>query len=158
MKPGNIIIRQRGTKYRVGENVGLGRDHTLWALVEGHVKFSYDKFRQQNTVSVVPSLKHGDVCTHKALEARAHNHLDRAMGFLGQVLSTMPTRRPMPRGLLTCYTIMHAHALTHAHAAHTQAKFAYSMAGDEGVSRNEALKAAIDKVPSPQPRPHPHPS
>ncbi len=45
MKAGNIIIRQRGTKYRVGENVGLGRDHTLWALVEGHVKFAFDKFR-----------------------------------------------------------------------------------------------------------------
>ena len=86
MTPGNIIIRQRGTKYRVGENVGLGRDHTLWALVEGHVKFSYDKFRKQNTVSVVPSLKHGDTCAHKALEARAHNHLDRAMGFLAQVV------------------------------------------------------------------------
>jgi ribosomal protein L27 len=45
VKAGNIIIRQRGTKYRVGENVGLGRDHTLWALVEGHVKFAFDKFR-----------------------------------------------------------------------------------------------------------------
>jgi len=31
--PGNIIIRQRGTKFRVGDNVGVGRDHTLWALV-----------------------------------------------------------------------------------------------------------------------------
>jgi len=81
--PGNIIIRQRGTKYRVGEHVGLGRDHTLWALVEGHVKFSWDNFRKQNIVSVVPPLKYGDACTHKALEARAHNHLDRAMGYLG---------------------------------------------------------------------------
>ena len=84
MIPGNIIIRQRGTKYRVGENVGLGRDHTLWALVDGHVKFSWDNFRKQNVVSVVPSLKYGDACTHKALEARAHNNLDRAMGYLGQ--------------------------------------------------------------------------
>ncbi len=38
--PGNIIIRQRGTKYYPGNHVGMGRDHTLFALAEGHVKFS----------------------------------------------------------------------------------------------------------------------
>ncbi len=37
--PGNIIIRQRGTKYLPGRNVGLGRDYTIWALVEGKVRF-----------------------------------------------------------------------------------------------------------------------
>ena len=37
--PGNIIIRQRGTKFHPGRNVGIGRDHTLFALVEGHVAF-----------------------------------------------------------------------------------------------------------------------
>ena len=36
---GNIIIRQRGTKVKPGVNVGVGTDHTLWALVDGHVKF-----------------------------------------------------------------------------------------------------------------------
>ena len=36
---GNIIIRQRGTKYHPGENVGMGKDHTLFALVDGTVKF-----------------------------------------------------------------------------------------------------------------------
>jgi len=36
---GNIIIRQRGTKVKPGRNVGLGRDHTIFALVDGHVKF-----------------------------------------------------------------------------------------------------------------------
>ena len=36
---GNIIIRQRGTKMKPGRNVGLGRDHTIFALVDGHVKF-----------------------------------------------------------------------------------------------------------------------
>ncbi|HJN60620.1 MAG TPA: 50S ribosomal protein L27 [Alphaproteobacteria bacterium] len=36
---GNIIARQRGTKWHPGENVGIGRDHTLFALVEGRVKF-----------------------------------------------------------------------------------------------------------------------
>jgi large subunit ribosomal protein L27 len=37
--PGNIIVRQRGTKWRAGNNVGLGRDHTIFALVAGHVSF-----------------------------------------------------------------------------------------------------------------------
>ena len=36
---GNIIIRQRGTRWKPGTNVGLGRDHTIFALIEGHVKF-----------------------------------------------------------------------------------------------------------------------
>jgi large subunit ribosomal protein L27 len=36
---GNILVRQRGTKVKPGRNVGLGRDHTLFALVDGHVKF-----------------------------------------------------------------------------------------------------------------------
>ena len=38
--PGNIIIRQRGAKYYPGENVGIGKDHTLFALTEGSVLFS----------------------------------------------------------------------------------------------------------------------
>ena len=38
--PGNIIIRQRGTKWHPGDNVGMGKDHTLFALVEGQVKFT----------------------------------------------------------------------------------------------------------------------
>ena len=37
--PGNIIVRQRGTKYRPGENVGLGKDHTIFALNEGRVAY-----------------------------------------------------------------------------------------------------------------------
>lgn len=41
--PGNIIIRQRGTKYHPGDNVGLGKDHTIFSLVEGTVKFSKKK-------------------------------------------------------------------------------------------------------------------
>ena len=51
--PGNIIIRQRGTKVHPGENVGIGKDHTLFALKEGAVKFH--KTRQRTTVSVVPT-------------------------------------------------------------------------------------------------------
>ena len=37
--PGNIIVRQRGTKWRPGENVGLGKDHTIFALIEGRVAY-----------------------------------------------------------------------------------------------------------------------
>jgi len=51
---GTILVRQRGTKFHVGNNVGLGRDHTLFALVDGKVKFErYDKTRLK--VSVYPS-------------------------------------------------------------------------------------------------------
>ena len=39
VKPGNIIVRQRGTKFFPGENVGIGKDHTLFALEKGSVKF-----------------------------------------------------------------------------------------------------------------------
>ena len=38
--PGNIIIRQRGTKWHPGENVGIGKDHTIFALTEGKVSYS----------------------------------------------------------------------------------------------------------------------
>ena len=41
--PGNIIVRQRGTKFHPGGNVGMGKDHTLFALVEGQVKFHKGK-------------------------------------------------------------------------------------------------------------------
>ena len=37
--PGNILVRQRGTKVHPGENVGMGKDHTLFAKADGHVKF-----------------------------------------------------------------------------------------------------------------------
>lgn len=38
--PGNILIRQRGTKFHPGVNVGIGKDHTIFAVSEGHVKFA----------------------------------------------------------------------------------------------------------------------
>jgi large subunit ribosomal protein L27 len=41
--PGNIILRQRGTQYHPGEGVGMGKDHTIFAKVEGHVKFDHKK-------------------------------------------------------------------------------------------------------------------
>ncbi len=52
--PGNIIIRQRGTKIHPGTGVGMGKDHTIYALVEGVVKFS-NVSKTKKRVSVVPA-------------------------------------------------------------------------------------------------------
>lgn len=52
--PGNILIRQRGTKIFAGENVGMGKDYTLFALKEGHVKFGVRKNKKY--VQVVDSI------------------------------------------------------------------------------------------------------
>ena len=49
---GNIIVRQRGTKFRAGNNVGLGKDHTLFALKDGVVQFA-DRTYKQKTRKVV---------------------------------------------------------------------------------------------------------
>jgi len=51
---GNILVRQRGTPMRPGENVGLGTDHTLFALVNGRVAFKKKGIEQKLYVSVVP--------------------------------------------------------------------------------------------------------
>jgi large subunit ribosomal protein L27 len=50
---GNILVRQRGTKLHPGKNVGLGRDHTLFALVDGQVEFSTKGPKKRRTVSIV---------------------------------------------------------------------------------------------------------
>lgn len=50
---GSIIVRQRGTKFHPGTNVGLGKDHTLYALVDGHVKFSISGPQKKRTVSII---------------------------------------------------------------------------------------------------------
>ena len=51
--PGNIIVRQRGTKFHPGANVGIGKDHTLFSLVEGKVKF--ERKRGKQFVNVIPN-------------------------------------------------------------------------------------------------------
>jgi len=53
---GNIIIRQRGTKVYPGDNVGMGKDHTLFALEEGKIQFTRKK-NDRSYVSVVPAVK-----------------------------------------------------------------------------------------------------
>ena len=52
---GNILIRQRGTKYHAGVNVGLGRDHTLFAKADGAVKFQRKGPKNRMFVNVVPT-------------------------------------------------------------------------------------------------------
>jgi len=49
---GSIIVRQRGTRFHPGTNVGLGKDHTLFALVDGHVSFAVKGAMNKHTVSV----------------------------------------------------------------------------------------------------------
>jgi large subunit ribosomal protein L27 len=51
---GNILVRQRGTEFHPGENVGVGKDHTLFALVDGHVQFTIKGEKRRRTVSIVP--------------------------------------------------------------------------------------------------------
>ena len=52
-KAGNIIVRQRGTKHYPGENVGMGKDHTLFALTDGKIEFR-KKQGDKSFVSVIP--------------------------------------------------------------------------------------------------------
>jgi len=53
-KAGNILVRQRGTRHNPGENVGMGRDHTLYALTDGTIQFR-KKADNRSFVSVVPA-------------------------------------------------------------------------------------------------------
>ena len=52
-KAGNIIVRQRGTQHHPGENIGMGKDHTLFALVDGTVQFKKGR-KDRSYVSVIP--------------------------------------------------------------------------------------------------------
>ncbi|MEI6045813.1 MAG: 50S ribosomal protein L27 [Chloroflexota bacterium] len=53
VKSGMIIVRQRGTEFKPGENVGIGRDHTIFATLEGRVKFEWDS-KDKQRISVYP--------------------------------------------------------------------------------------------------------
>ena len=50
---GNILVRQRGTKFHAGDNVGMGRDHTLFATANGNVRFEIRGPKKRRTISVV---------------------------------------------------------------------------------------------------------
>jgi large subunit ribosomal protein L27 len=51
---GSIIVRQRGTQFHPGDNVGIGKDHTLFALKDGKVQFAIKGARKVRTVSILP--------------------------------------------------------------------------------------------------------
>ena len=51
---GSLIVRQRGTKFHPGDNVGIGRDHTLFALVDGKISFAVKGSLNRQTVFVTP--------------------------------------------------------------------------------------------------------
>ena len=51
---GSIIVRQRGTKFHPGNNVGLGKDHTLFAIADGHVSFGIKGALNRHVVSITP--------------------------------------------------------------------------------------------------------
>ena len=54
---GSIIVRQRGTQFHPGDNVGIGKDHTLFAQVEGNVQFTTKGAKQRRMVSIVPAAE-----------------------------------------------------------------------------------------------------
>jgi large subunit ribosomal protein L27 len=52
---GSIIVRQRGTQFHAGDNVGIGKDHTLFAKIEGTVQFTVKGAEKRRTVNIVPA-------------------------------------------------------------------------------------------------------
>lgn len=52
---GSILVRQRGTKFHAGRHVGMGKDHTLFAMVDGKVTYAKHGPKQKNTVSIEPA-------------------------------------------------------------------------------------------------------
>ena len=54
---GNIIVRQRGTEFHAGENVGIGKDHTMFALKDGVVQFAVKAEKKRRTVTIVPAAE-----------------------------------------------------------------------------------------------------
>jgi large subunit ribosomal protein L27 len=54
VKAGNIIVRQRGTHFHAGDNTGIGKDHTIFALVAGHVEFKRKGPKKRRFIEIVP--------------------------------------------------------------------------------------------------------
>ncbi|RWR95726.1 50S ribosomal protein L27-like protein isoform X1 [Cinnamomum micranthum f. kanehirae] len=71
--PGNIIVRQRGTRFHPGDYVGIGKDHTLYALKEGRVRFDRHKLTGRKWVHIDPKEGHvlHPIYTNAALEAES---------------------------------------------------------------------------------------
>ena len=58
VEPGNIIVRQRGTRFHPGNYVGMGKDHTIFSLKEGHVRFERNKLTGRKWIHVEPVAGH----------------------------------------------------------------------------------------------------
>ena len=52
---GNIVVRQRGSKFRAGTNAGMGKDHTIFALADGTVEFKVKGVKQRTFVNILPA-------------------------------------------------------------------------------------------------------
>ncbi|GGG38728.1 50S ribosomal protein L27 [Hymenobacter glacieicola] len=71
---GNIIVRQRGTKHHPGQNVGIGKDHTLFAMIDGTVQFRKGR-KDRSFVSVLPgAVEAAEVHTSAPASAEAHDN------------------------------------------------------------------------------------
>lgn len=58
VRPGSILVRQRGTQFHPGNNVGMGRDHTLFSMIDGFVKFE-NKSKERKRISVYAESHNG---------------------------------------------------------------------------------------------------
>ena len=85
IEAGNIIVRQRGTQFHPGMGVGLGRDHTLFALVDGQVEFSTKGPNKRRTVSIVAA-------EYSPPDASRRTPLRRGFSFM-QALAPHPLHR-----------------------------------------------------------------
>ena len=65
---GTILVRQRGTQFKPGENTGLGRDHTIFATIDGVVKFEWDS-KDKKRISVYPATATAPVATEATATA-----------------------------------------------------------------------------------------
>uniref|UniRef100_A0A494G958 Obg domain-containing protein n=1 Tax=Solanum lycopersicum TaxID=4081 RepID=A0A494G958_SOLLC len=107
---GGIIVRQRGTRVHAGDNVGIGKDHTLFALVDGHVQFAVKGAAKKQQVSVVPAKRQSNasgvvvrpcrticsVCRHADGPCAGRNLAARLPAPLRFVMSTFPERESDP--------------------------------------------------------------
>jgi large subunit ribosomal protein L27 len=89
--PGNIIVRQRGTKWWPGEGVGMGKDHTIFATAEGRVTFAKG-FKGRTFISVLPARRPPSNAVSEPDFPRAGDH-SRPFRIFAMLLCQMP---PMP--------------------------------------------------------------
>lgn len=88
--PGNIIIRQRGQKYHSGTDTKMGRDHTIYAVAEGWVKFVYNKIQKHQIVTVTNINPNTPKKIHEIVEGE-----ESFRPFHAAVLALRPRRKPV---------------------------------------------------------------